>query len=265
MPKGNYIGQPAPAELAQAIQTAASRRGVPAATLEGIWRRETGSTYPNPYDNGRYGGLFGLPVRYAYASTQVQADVAAQTLANLLAANGGNMSAALAAYSGGGYSSVGPSPVGPSAQPVSSRPRPGVGAQNEFASWWVGPKPWTLPEQAWNAITGSISGGWDVLKAFVWLADPRTWLRIVEFLTGITLLLLSLRALALVFVGRGSPAQPHTLAGASGLVRARARPVYDVLVPGSRRRHRRRSERAQRRQSGKETRRRDREYGRVPF
>ena len=94
-----------PPELSSAIQSAAARYGVPAKTLAGIWRIESGSTYPNPAVNSSgYGGLFGTTKWNA--STQEQADYAAQTLRHLLDQHNGNMAAALSAYSGGGYTSV---------------------------------------------------------------------------------------------------------------------------------------------------------------
>ena len=94
-----------PPELGQAIAHAAARYGVPASTLAGIWRIESGSTYPNPAVNSSgYGGLFGTTKWNA--PTQEQANYAAQTLRHLLDTHGGNMAAALHAYSGGGYTSV---------------------------------------------------------------------------------------------------------------------------------------------------------------
>ena len=94
-----------PPELAGAIDGAAAKFGVPASTLAGIWRIESGSTFPNPAVNSSgYGGLFGTS--QWNASTQHQADFAAATLKHLLNTHGGNMAAALSAYSGGGYTSV---------------------------------------------------------------------------------------------------------------------------------------------------------------
>lgn len=93
-----------PSELVAAVNRAAKKYNVPAATLIGIWRIESGSTYPNPAVNGLgYGGLFGTTKWNA--STQVQADYAASILRNLLDKYG-SMSQALYHYSGGGYTSV---------------------------------------------------------------------------------------------------------------------------------------------------------------
>lgn len=237
-----------PPELAQAIRIAASRYGVPVATLTGIWRIESGSSFPNPYVNSSgYGGLFGT-TNWS-ASTQAQANTAASILARLLRENNGNMAAALHAYSGGGYTSVPGGGASVTVSPTSTgdaspRVRPGAGAGNQFTSWWVGPKPWTLPEKAWDAITGSIQGGWDVLKAFVWLADPRTWLRVVEFGTGSALMLLALRGLFLIYASKDTPVDYQTVGGAARSVRDRQiRPAYDQLVPGASNRRRGRKER----------------------
>lgn len=94
-----------PPELGAAIEHAAHTYGVPASTLAGIWRIESGRTYPNPAVNSSgYGGLFGTTKWNA--STQEQANYAASILHHLLQTHGGNMAAALHAYSGGGYTSV---------------------------------------------------------------------------------------------------------------------------------------------------------------
>lgn len=108
-----------PAPLTAAIQAAARRYGVSPDTLTGIWRIESGSSYPNPYVNSSgYGGLFGTTKWNA--PVQEQANYAASILANLLRTRG-SLPAALNAYSGGGYSSVdgsagtAPSKTGPAA------------------------------------------------------------------------------------------------------------------------------------------------------
>lgn len=93
-----------PQPLWQAIQKAASKYGVDPTILVGIWRIESASTFPNPAVNGKgYGGLFGTTLWNG--STQAQANLSASILANLIHTRG-SLSAALLAYSGGGYSSV---------------------------------------------------------------------------------------------------------------------------------------------------------------
>lgn len=70
----------APAELKTAIGNASSTYGVPQDILTGVWRIESGSTFPNPAVNSSgYGGLFGT--KNWNASTQDQANSAASTLA----------------------------------------------------------------------------------------------------------------------------------------------------------------------------------------
>lgn len=98
-----------PPDLWTAIVKASRNYDVPADLLAGIWRIESGSTYPNPAVNSSgYGGLFGTT--NGLASTQDQANEAASVLANGLRASGGNVSQALSYYNSGklvgGYTSV---------------------------------------------------------------------------------------------------------------------------------------------------------------
>jgi hypothetical protein len=96
---------PVPAPLEQAIQKSSQQYDIPPDILEGIWRVESGSTYPNPAVNSLgYGGLFGT--KDWEGTTQAQADYAASILHNLLVDTGGGIAPALSKYSGGGYSSV---------------------------------------------------------------------------------------------------------------------------------------------------------------
>jgi len=94
-----------PAPLEQAIQNASKQYNIPPDIMEGIWREEPGSTYPNPAVNSLgYGGLFGT--KEWNASTQQQANYSASILHNLLVSTGGGIAPALSKYSGGGYTSV---------------------------------------------------------------------------------------------------------------------------------------------------------------
>lgn len=89
-----------PPELATAIQSAASQYGVPASALVGIWKKESGATFPNPYVNKQgYGGLFGTT--NWNASTQAQADEAAKVLADGLSQSQGDLTGALSYYNTG--------------------------------------------------------------------------------------------------------------------------------------------------------------------
>lgn len=102
------LTQPPPV-LAAAIANAANRYKVPPDLLVGIWREESGGTFPNPAVNpSGYGGLFGTP--NWNAPTQDQANYAAQVLHNGLTASQGNVAQALSYYNSGrlsgGYTSV---------------------------------------------------------------------------------------------------------------------------------------------------------------
>ncbi len=93
-----------PGPLAKAIDTAAKAHNVPVAVLTGIWRIESGSSYPNKFVNSSgYGGLFGTTKWNA--SPQEQADYAASILSRLIQQYG-SLPVALYHYSGGGYTSV---------------------------------------------------------------------------------------------------------------------------------------------------------------
>jgi hypothetical protein len=73
---------------------------------------------------------------------------------------------------------------------------------------------------AWKDALGVISGPVDVVKAALWLLDPASWLRMVEFLTGMVLMLLGLTGLAVVFVQRSG-----LVGDAAGLAAAFPGPV----------------------------------------
>lgn len=209
-----------PAELAQAIAQAAQQYGVPPDVLTGIWRVESGSSYPNPYVNSSgYGGLFGT--RNWNASTQDQANLSASILAQNIRASHGDISAALYSYSGHGYTSVpgqtttgtwsgttGQAFTGPSGnytQP--SRPD---GSGTEFASF--GGALLGGLEAPWKSLWGAARSAGDVAKVFAFLLQPRTWLRAFEAAVGTAFILLGL-----YFLGRGGedsaelPTNPSTL------------------------------------------------------
>lgn len=119
--KSNPVAQPPP-PLATAIDNAANQYKVPPDLLAGIWRVESGGSYPNPYGNGKgYGGLFGTsnwasgPITQINSnlyttsdptSVQAQANEAASVLNHELNINKGDIGKALFGYSGGGYTSV---------------------------------------------------------------------------------------------------------------------------------------------------------------
>lgn len=155
-----------PAPVYGAVTAAGARYNVPPDLLAGIWRRESGSKYPNPYANGLgYGGLFGTKVVAPFGAASdvrqvanvggpnqvnAEADQAAAVLHNALQSTGGNIAEALSVYNSGkpygGYTSVPGqttfgtvggygSPASPVTVPGTgaslplgtSRPRPGTG------------------------------------------------------------------------------------------------------------------------------------------
>lgn len=94
-----------PPELASAISQASADYNVPPDLLTGIWRIESGSSFPNPYKNSLgYGGLFGTT--HWNTSTLDQADTAASILHSLIVSNKGSIAQALYGYSGHGYTAV---------------------------------------------------------------------------------------------------------------------------------------------------------------
>lgn len=225
-----------PPELQRAIDAAArANPPVTPAMLTGIWRIESGSSFPNPYVNSSgYGGLFGTTLWNG--STQAQANLAASILARLIRDHNGDLAAALSAYSGGGYSSlpgVASTAPTPSSTSTATRPRPSSSSSSssaptsQYAGFQIFPGVDVTPfEKAWEGLFGAnpITAAADLLKAFVWLANPRSWLRLVEFGTGALLIVLSLVGLAVGLLSK-SPAGRAGLGllGLEGLLVGRRR------------------------------------------
>jgi hypothetical protein len=104
-----YTPSNAPAPLKQAIAESSKDYGIPADLLFGIWLREAGGEYPNPYVNSSgYGGLFGT--EDWQGSTLSQALLAGGILEKGFEESGGNVAEALSYYNSGqltgGYTSV---------------------------------------------------------------------------------------------------------------------------------------------------------------
>jgi hypothetical protein len=205
----SYAQPPAP--LAAAIQKASQAEGVPADVLTGIWRIESGSTYPNPFVNSSgYGGLFGTS--NWNASTQDQANTAAKILADNIRSHGGSISDALYAYSGHGYTSVpgqttagtiNPGSLG-STPSYSRGSRPGGGGSGGFLSDVEGAAENVVEGvpivggaisaigQISNVFSGISDAGQALSLFFQWFTSPLLWLRVVEFLFGGILMVLGL-------------------------------------------------------------------------
>lgn len=221
-----------PSELLTAVDQAGSRYGVNPSLLIGIWRKESGSTFPNPYVNSSgYGGLFGT--QDWQGSTQEQANLAASILAAGYKQGRGNTSAALSYYNTGrvdspaGFSYAsdveslageGATPVATPPQVLQSVPRPGTTSGNaQGASSGGGGSFWggvlgdlesaggsvvgtveSAGEGIWSDITGAegaISSAVDFLKAALWLVNPVSWLRMVEVVLGSVLALFGVAVL----------------------------------------------------------------------
>lgn len=247
------------ADLDRAIEKAASRYQVPPDLLAGIWRIESGSTYPNPAVNSAgYGGLFGTSD--AFGSTQAQANLSASILANGLRQSGGDISQALSYYNSGklygGYTSVpgeitfgnvqAPSSVPPTPNPLDggayqAPARPG-GQDTSFGGDVLGAL--SFEANPIGALLGALGGAGSTLGAiksffsFLMIVfDPRNWLRAFEAFVGVVLILLGL-----YYFGKSEGGEdvdlrtllrsPGRLAGgaASGTSRAGQRAVSGSLV-----------------------------------
>lgn len=199
-----YSGAP-PQDLADAIASASQRYGVPADVLTGIWRVESGSSYPNPYVNSiGYGGLFGT--KLWAGSTQAQADLSASILAKLIKQTG-SLPAALSKYSGGGYTSVPGQTTDAPATSLGSSPsysrgtRPdgsggGLGGSllGDIGLGGVASAGRGLLEHVPGVVQaeGLFGGISDTVGVVKWLLRPIHWLMIFEILFGSLLLVLGL-------------------------------------------------------------------------
>lgn len=189
------LAQP-PAPLATAIQNASRKYGVPPDILTGIWRVESGSSYPNPFVNSEgYGGLFGTT--NWNASTQQQANLSASILAGLLRSNNGNVSAALSQYSGGGYSavpgqvtmgtvqdtstSIYQAPSRPGGTPASAALDSAI-VSGSSVEGFAGDLPII------GGLISGISAAADMAKVIGWLLSPKHWAMAFEALTGVLLI-----------------------------------------------------------------------------
>lgn len=165
----------APLQLEQAIKNAAEQYdpqqpGALADLLTGIWREESGSTYPNPAVNSSgYGGLFGTTD--AFGSTQEQADLAGSILAEGLRQSGGNVAEALSYYNSGslqgGYTSVpgetvfGTIAVPPAPSSAGLTPGPqqsGFGIATGSPGSQLGTQNVSLESQVTSVFTGGLEG-----------------------------------------------------------------------------------------------------------
>lgn len=97
----------------------------------------------------------------------------------------------------------------------SIRVRPSVGGGG--ITGWLGDAAGGVEgvaEGGWKAFIGFVDGPLAIVKAALWLLNPLSWLRAVEFMVGLTLMLLGLLGLATVFASR-SPTVRRAAAAAS--------------------------------------------------
>lgn len=173
------------------ITAAAKRWRVPAWLLYGVWGLETSwGTNVATSSAGAMGDFQFIPdtaARYGYPMTNTptgsafskQADAAAHYLHDLLAEHHGNIDAALRAYSGGGYG------LDQARTAAKGKPDPHANA----------PAPLKAAAGAVDAAAGAVSTAVSVPAKFLHLiTDPRTWLRLVEIVLGVALLLMGLRS-----------------------------------------------------------------------
>lgn len=141
-------------------------------------------------------------------------------------------------------------------QPSVTRTRPdGSGESGGGALAWMGAfagGPSTLAEKTFTTLFGGGIGGLaDVFKGAIWLMNPRSWLRMVEFVAGMTMMLFGFIGLAVMFVQRsGVVGEAANIAQVlPGPVGAAGKAVTVVRAPGAAARRRvTESERQQRQQ-----------------
>lgn len=158
-------------------------------------------------------------------------------------------------YKTGAYKKYLPGASAPTPTASVARTRPGDSGNGpgDNVLSWIGAAadgPFTLAEKEFSGLFGlGLSNPLDVFKGLVWLMNPRSWLRVVEFLTGMVLMLLGLTGLAVVFLQRSSAVgKAASVASAlPGPAGAAGRAVTLVRTPrSSARRHAQARERRER-------------------
>ena len=168
-----------------AVEKAAAKYGIPSWVLDGVFAKETdrGANIATS-SAGAIGAFQFMPAtarHYAYPLTnqpnaaqfQQQADAAAHYLSDLHKQHGGDWDAAIHAYSGGGY---GLDEVKAKGQAKGQAAVAAVGDKLSGAASALGDA---------AAIPGKFLG---------LITNPQTWLRLVEIVMGVALLLMGLRS-----------------------------------------------------------------------
>lgn len=201
------------AQQAQAIKEAAASAGIPVWVLLGVYGAE--SSYGTAYQHGgtTY-GYFGLTSPGLW-NPSMSFGQDAQTAANLLAKlfkQHGSWDAALQAYSGGGY---GESHVMSEATNAPSALKQAIG------NLATGTGIFTIPVQGAQAVAGAASSAVGAVGSAVsatesiaqLITSGSFWLRILEGIAAVVLLVLGLRALS---GGDGNPVTLVTGAAKKG-------------------------------------------------
>lgn len=185
-----------------AIANAAQKYNVPVNILLGIFGAE--SSYGTAYGPGQTTfGYFGLTAGEWNPSDNFQqdADIAAQTLANLYKQTG-SWDAALEKYSGGSYG------LAHVTQEADSAPKALATAIGEavqkirvsggLIQTGIGDIAGAVSGAAnsvGSAVSSAASVGTTIAGAFSWLTTPANWLRILEVAGGAVLIYMALKAL----------------------------------------------------------------------
>lgn len=102
----------------------------------------------------------------------------------------------------------GPLPPGRPARPETG-PASGGGGGGGIGGFFsdVGGGFESAAEGYWKTLTGTITSPLDAIKAFLWLANPTSWLRMVEFVTGGILMIFGFVLLAVTLFARSETGQ----------------------------------------------------------
>lgn len=106
---------------------------------------------------------------------------------------------------------------------VRTRPAGGDGGGGGGALSWLGAVaggPFTVAEKEFESLFGGVNSLTDVFKGLVWLMNPRSWLRMVEFVTGALMMLFGVIGLGVMFLQRS-----ETVGKAANVAQALPGPV----------------------------------------
>jgi soluble lytic murein transglycosylase-like protein len=183
------------------LNTAAAKYGIPASTLFGIWGMETNfGQNVKTSSSGAVGDFQFLPSTassYSYPLTntptmaefQQQADAAAHYISDLLKQHSGNMDAALKAYSGGGYGAAqvqAKAGAGPGST-LGGISVPGLSSINPAGGIDYNPL---------DTLSGLDQIGQALADIAKLVTSGAFWLRALEVIAGVALLIMGLMSLS---------------------------------------------------------------------